>query len=60
MHHNLSWIKSYLCTTMTNERLNGLALLSVYNDTSCIPTTAELRAEFLKKKRHLMESTLLY
>ena len=31
MHHNLSWIKSYLCTTMTNERLNGLALLSVYN-----------------------------
>ena len=33
MHHNLSWIKRYLCTTMTNERLNGLALLqvSVYN-----------------------------
>ena len=42
---------------MTNERLNGLALVS--NDTSYIPTTAELRAEFLKKKRHLMESTLL-
>ena len=59
MHHNLSWIKSYLRTTMTNERLNGLALLSVYNDTSYIPTTAELRAEFLKKKRCLMESTLL-
>ena len=59
MHHNLSWIKSYLHTTMTNERLNGLALLSVYNDTLYIPTTAELRAEFLKKKRRLMESTLL-
>ena len=57
MHHNLSWIKSYLCTTMTGYE--GLALLSVYNDTSYIPTTAELRAEFLKKKRRLMESTLL-
>ena len=59
MHHNLSWIKSYLRTTMTNERLNELALLSVYNDTSYIPTTVELREEFLKKKRRLMESTLL-
>ena len=39
-------IKSYLRTTMTNERLNGLALVSVYNDTSYIPTTAELRAEW--------------
>ena len=29
-------IKSYLCITMTNERLNGLALLSVYNETSYI------------------------
>ena len=38
MHHNLSWIKSYLHTTMANERLNGLALLSVYNDTSYIRT----------------------
>ena len=42
MHHNLSWIKKpvktlhHLRTTMTNERLNGLALLSDYNDTSYI------------------------
>ena len=57
MHHNLSWIVHY----NDYEGLNGLALLSVYNDTSYIPipTTAELRAEFLKKKRRLMESTLL-
>ena len=29
-------IKSYLCTTMTSGRLNGLALLSVCNATSYI------------------------
>ena len=44
---------------MSNERLNGLALLSVYNATSYIPTTGELRDEFLKKKRCLMELALL-
>ena len=44
---------------MTNERLNGLALLSVYNSTAKIPTKAELRVEFLKKKQRIMESTLL-
>ena len=43
---------------MTNERLNGLALLSVHSATSCIPTTAEIRGEFLKNRR-LMESALL-
>ena len=52
-------IKSDLRTTMTNERLNGLALLNVYNATSYVPTTADLRAEFLKKKHRLMESMLL-
>ena len=52
-------IKSYLRTTMTNERLNGLALLSVYNGTVRIPKTAEVRVEVLKKKRRLMESVLL-
>ena len=41
----LHTIKSYLHTTVTNERLNGLALLSVYNATSYLPTTVELRAE---------------
>ena len=43
---------------MSNERLNGLVLLSVYNATSYIPTTGELRDKFLKKKR-LMELALL-
>ena len=52
-------IKSYLRTTMTNERLNGLALLSVHNAAPFISTTAELRAEFLRNKRRLMESALL-
>ena len=52
-------IKIYLLTTMSNERLNGLALLSVHSATSCIPTTGEIRGEFLNKNRHLMESALL-
>ena len=34
---------------MTNERLNGPTFLVVYNGTTHIPTTAELRVEFLKK-----------
>ena len=34
---------------MTNERLNRPSLLSVYNSTVHIPTTAKLRVEFLKK-----------
>ena len=44
---------------MSNKRFNGLTLLSVHNATLHIPTMTELRAEFLKKKRHLMESALL-
>ena len=35
---------------MTNERLNGPTLLSVYNSTAHAPATAELRVELLKKK----------
>ena len=52
-------IKSYLRTTMSNERLNGLAILSVHSATSYIPTTGEIRGEFLKKNRRLVESALL-
>ena len=33
--------------------------MRVYNGTGKIPTTAELRVEFLKKKQRIMESTLL-
>ena len=44
---------------MNNERLNGLALLSVYNATTYIPTVGELRDKFLKKKRCLMKLVLL-
>ena len=51
-------IKTYLRITMTNKRLNGLALLNVYNSTSYILSTAQLREEFLKKKRRLMEPIL--
>ena len=43
---------------MTNERLNGPTLLRVYNCTTHIPITAELRVEYLKKL-WIMESALL-
>ena len=52
-------IKTFLCTIMTQDRLNGLALLNIYNSTPYIPTAEEIRTEFLKKKRCLMESTNL-
>ena len=52
------WIKFHkfkiiceICKNLVagNERLNGLALLNVYNSTSYIPSTAQPREEFLKK-----------
>ena len=52
-------IKSYLRTTMKQDRLNGLALLNIHNSTSYIPSAAEVRNEFLKKNRRLMETKLL-
>ena len=52
-------IKTFLHTTMTQDRLNGLALLNIYNSTPYIPTAVEIRTEFLKKKCRLMESTNL-
>ena len=52
-------IKTYLCSTMKQERLTGLALLNVHNSTPYTPHTHEIRSEFLKKHRHLMESKLI-
>ena len=52
-------LKTYLRTTMSQERLNGLALLNVYNSTTYIPSTMKIRTEFLKKHRRLMESKSL-
>ena len=49
-------LKTYLSTTMSQERLNGLALLNVYNSTTYIPSIMKIRTEFLKKHRRLMES----
>jgi len=49
-------LKTYLRTTMSQEQLNGLALLNTYNSTTYIPPTMQITAEFLKKNRCLMES----
>ena len=42
-------IKTCLRSTMKQERLTGLALLNVHNSTSYIPSTHEIRSEFLKR-----------
>ena len=47
-------IKTYLRSTMNQDRLNGLALLNVYNSTMYIPSLLEVRTEFLKKNRRIM------
>ena len=55
----LRWIKNYLHTTMKQDRLNGLALLNIHSSTGYIPLADEVRKEFLKKNRRLMETKLL-
>ena len=40
-------VKTYLRSTMTQERLTGLALLNVHSHTSYIPTTQQVREVFL-------------
>ena len=52
-------IKSYLHTTMKQNRLNGLALLNIHNSTGYISSVVEARNEFLKKNCRLMETTLI-
>ncbi len=51
-------IKTYLRSTMKQDRLSGLALLNVH-DSTYIPSTDEIRSEFLKKNRRLMEDKVL-
>lgn len=52
-------IKNYLRTTMTQNRLNGLALLNIHHSTSYIPLADEVRDEFLQKNHRLMETSFL-
>ena len=52
-------IKTFLRTTMGNDRLNGLALLNVHSGTQYIPSVLEVKAEFFLKRRRLLESTLI-
>ena len=51
-------LKTYLRSTMSQERLNGLvALLNIHD--KYIPTTVEIREEFLKYNRRLMGKQLI-
>ena len=43
---SLRWIKTYLRSTTTQERLNKLALLNVHSYNSFVPSTAEVRDWF--------------
>ena len=42
---------------MTQDRLNGLALLNVYNSTLYLPSAEEIGTKFLKRNHRLMETT---
>ena len=52
-------IKTYLRSTMSQERLTGLALLTIHQHSSLIPSTAEIRSQFLQKNRRIMEQKLI-
>ena len=52
-------IKTYLQTTMTQNRLNSLSLLSIHNSSPYIPSTSEIKSIFLQKHRRIMESRTL-
>jgi len=52
-------IKTYLRSTMSQERLTGLALLTIHQHSSLVPSTSEIREEFLRKNRRLMEQKLI-
>ena len=54
---SLRRIKTYLRSTMTQERLNGLALLNVYFCSLYVPS--EVRRQFLLRNRRLMEEICL-
>ena len=42
----LKWIKTYLRSTMTQERLNSLALISIEKDTAALLDYSEMMQEF--------------
>ena len=46
--------KTCLRSTMTQERLSGLALLNVYSYSSYVPSSAEVRRQFLLRNSRLM------
>ena len=50
-------IKTYLHSTMKQDRLSGLALLNIHQE--YLPPTATIRSEFLKKNCRLMKDRLL-
>ena len=50
-------VKTYLRSTMAQERLSGLALLNIHSHSSYIPSSKEIRTEFLRKNRRIMEET---
>ena len=48
-------IKTYLRSTMTQERLIRLALLNVHSYSSYVPSSAQVRGQFLLRNRRLLE-----
>ena len=51
----LWYVKTYLRSTMTQERLSGLALINIHLHTSYMLSAGEVRSEFLLKNCRLME-----
>ena len=51
-------IKTYLRSTMSQERLSRLALLNIH-DSADLPTTEAIRCEFLLKNRRIMQQRLI-
>ena len=57
----VDFMDTHECSTpgeqyIKQERLTGLALLNVHNSTPYIPSTHEIRLEFLKKNHRLIAS----
>ena len=52
-------VKTYIRSTMIQDKSSGLALMNVHAESFCIPTTQQVRDKFLSKNRRLMEEALL-
>ena len=48
-------IKNYLRSTMTEERLTGLALLNIHGYSPVIPSVASIKNKLLLKNCRIME-----